>query len=309
MLSETSVTSYLGRLSASRVVPSIPIKGSATSATIGWYLEQHCSIFLNLYLLGVAFSRLKMMTRNFLWSVALTMVSISMEVVAVSDSPDSHLISTPISQGEFERLTKKRQSGNSPRRPEHVRPDESDVEAFVAWTATNLPSSRARVAEELVRWHGSTCQLCGEPVDMTLKGIHPGRWNVDHILPKANGGLNTWGNVQLTHKACNGQKLNLVLPEPPPWLYAQLRRAAISKFECNGIHVQSEIEVLRSRASLRVAVHAMESQLVQWNLENSKDEAFKARVRNYLAMLQGDADDAIALVAQCQAVLVAERAG
>jgi 5-methylcytosine-specific restriction endonuclease McrA len=168
-------------------------------------------------------------------------------------------------------VPKRKLSGNSHRRREYVRPDESDIEGLGLWALEPAPTRSARVAEELERWFGADCHLCGDPIDMTLGGVHPGRWNVDHLVPRASGGLHVWGNLRLAHMACNGAKAHLALPEPPPWLYTMLLRYATSKYENNGIHVVSEIEWYRSEATAFVAMRdsfvksATEGMGEEWN--------------------------------------------
>ena len=51
-----------------------------------------------------------------------------------------------------------------------------------------------------------TCQLCGEPVDRTLKYPDPLSKSRDHIVPLARGGIHAPHNVQLAHLRCNVKK-------------------------------------------------------------------------------------------------------
>jgi predicted nucleic acid-binding Zn ribbon protein len=50
-----------------------------------------------------------------------------------------------------------------------------------------------------------TCHVCNEPVDRSIPrtGSDPGSATLDHIVPAADGGPTTWGNVRLAHRACN----------------------------------------------------------------------------------------------------------
>lgn len=52
-----------------------------------------------------------------------------------------------------------------------------------------------------------TCQLCNEPVDMSLEGtserLAP---SLDHIKPLAKGGEHSYANTQLAHHYCNSVK-------------------------------------------------------------------------------------------------------
>lgn len=57
-----------------------------------------------------------------------------------------------------------------------------------------------------------TCQYCGKYGD-----------TIDHIMPKSRGGLNTWGNMCVACKPCNGAKSDMTPEE------AGLKRPNIPK--------------------------------------------------------------------------------
>lgn len=59
---------------------------------------------------------------------------------------------------------------------------------------------------ELRNRDGDECQLCHEPIDMTLR--HPDLWSptVDHAWPFALGGSHDKSNLQLAHWTCNSRK-------------------------------------------------------------------------------------------------------
>jgi 5-methylcytosine-specific restriction endonuclease McrA len=58
------------------------------------------------------------------------------------------------------------------------------------------------------------CQICGRKVDVNDKWVNEcGRWcfgrlypTIDHIIALANGGTDTYDNVQLACKHCNSKK-------------------------------------------------------------------------------------------------------
>lgn len=53
----------------------------------------------------------------------------------------------------------------------------------------------------------NTCGICGQPVNMQLKGPNPLAPCVDHIIPIAKGGHpSDMDNLQLAHWSCNRQK-------------------------------------------------------------------------------------------------------
>jgi 5-methylcytosine-specific restriction endonuclease McrA len=175
------------------------------------------------------------------------------EPLALTDEQVARLHSVALTPEEFARIKKKAPSGKSARRREYVRPDPSDTLAYAEWAASTPPTNVSRVAEELVRWYGAVCHLCDEAIDMNLRGHHPGRWNVDHVTPRSRGGAQVWGNLMLAHRGCNTEKGDLALPEPPAWLYAQLRRAAIERFEDFGLPERNVLERARYDAVVTIA--------------------------------------------------------
>ncbi len=51
-----------------------------------------------------------------------------------------------------------------------------------------------------------TCQLCGDPVDKSIKWPDTQCASLDHIIPLANGGDHSYENTQLAHFLCNSLK-------------------------------------------------------------------------------------------------------
>lgn len=60
------------------------------------------------------------------------------------------------------------------------------------------------------------CQLCGLPIDRTLKAPHPMSASVDHIFPLARGGTHEQSNLQWTHLVENIQK-GATVPDSAPF--------------------------------------------------------------------------------------------
>lgn len=65
-------------------------------------------------------------------------------------------------------------------------------------------SKRGRL--EIYERDGRTCQLCGEPVDLTLPWTD--RWSatLDHIVPYSLGGSDDESNLRLAHRSCNSRR-------------------------------------------------------------------------------------------------------
>lgn len=50
---------------------------------------------------------------------------------------------------------------------------------------------------------GWVCHLCDEPVDPSLQHPHPRSATFDHLIPIADGGVDSPSNVKLAHRDCN----------------------------------------------------------------------------------------------------------
>jgi len=92
------------------------------------------------------------------------------------------------------------QTSTIPKRPA------DDSPYLQLWNEKTLPSSLPAIRNHLAATYGVTCRLCLTDVDMTLPGTHLAGPQVDHITPRCDGGVDTWGNVQLVHAACNNVK-------------------------------------------------------------------------------------------------------
>ncbi|ELS32926.1 MULTISPECIES: HNH endonuclease [Pseudanabaena] len=74
--------------------------------------------------------------------------------------------------------------------PEHIRLTLTKSERF--W---RVPPVARR---EVLRRDNHTCQYCGSNKKLTI----------DHVIPRAKGGLNTWENVVIACESCNHRKGN-----------------------------------------------------------------------------------------------------
>lgn len=64
--------------------------------------------------------------------------------------------------------------------------------------------------EEIAKRDNYTCQICNEPVDMSLPRTSRFGATLDHIMPISKGGTDTLENLQLSHWVCNNRKSDKV---------------------------------------------------------------------------------------------------
>lgn len=64
--------------------------------------------------------------------------------------------------------------------------------------------------EEIAKRDDYTCQICHEPVDMSLPRTSRFGATLDHIQPLSKGGSDTLENLQLSHWVCNNRKADKV---------------------------------------------------------------------------------------------------
>ena len=58
-----------------------------------------------------------------------------------------------------------------------------------------------------VRMRGDPCAICGKPIDYTLPSGDPMSFELDHIVPVAQGGAEyDISNCQAAHRICNQRK-------------------------------------------------------------------------------------------------------
>jgi hypothetical protein len=73
------------------------------------------------------------------------------------------------------------------------RGDRHELYARVGGGLARLALFRRRIAER----DGWVCGICRKPVDRA------DIWHLDHIVPKSQGGPDTWDNLRLAHARCN----------------------------------------------------------------------------------------------------------
>lgn len=60
----------------------------------------------------------------------------------------------------------------------------------------------------------TTCDYCGNPVDVTLDGRLPDGPTLDHITPRSEGGTHDVANLRVMHRRCNLKRGTKRLEDP-----------------------------------------------------------------------------------------------
>ena len=60
-----------------------------------------------------------------------------------------------------------------------------------------------RLANQVLGRYGSTCWLCGKPIDLTASRRSPLGLTVDHVVPRSKGGTDDITNLRPAHHHCN----------------------------------------------------------------------------------------------------------
>ena len=77
------------------------------------------------------------------------------------------------------------------------------------WNAAGRPTWKARI------YYGNKgiCQLCFQPIDLTLDYPNPMSFSIDHIVPVSLGGTHKLKNLQSAHLLCNSKRGNKPIGE------------------------------------------------------------------------------------------------
>lgn len=62
---------------------------------------------------------------------------------------------------------------------------------------------RITLEKKLLERQSGKCFICGDPIDLVL---HHGQLDIDHIIPRVDGGQDEENNFALTHSSCNRSK-------------------------------------------------------------------------------------------------------
>ena len=73
-----------------------------------------------------------------------------------------------------------------------------------------VESDGADVIDERIVYEkdGGICGICGQHIDLSVRYPHPMSLSLDHIVPISKGGTHKYGNVRVTHLACNCRRGN-----------------------------------------------------------------------------------------------------
>lgn len=86
------------------------------------------------------------------------------------------------------------------------------VVAWHLWELHHCPVKRYRslitcdLRRALGERDGWQCGLCREAIDPELHHPDPRSASIDHVLPRALGGLDVESNLQIAHLVCNERK-------------------------------------------------------------------------------------------------------
>lgn len=66
----------------------------------------------------------------------------------------------------------------------------------------------ARAHRDVLDAYGSTCWLCGGPIDLDAEWWRDAAMSVDHVLPRSLGGPDDLANLRPAHRTCNVRRSN-----------------------------------------------------------------------------------------------------
>lgn len=71
--------------------------------------------------------------------------------------------------------------------------------ASYGWGGRQVASLRNQV----ISTYGTTCHICGRPIDLRISRTEPGGYTLDHVIPKSMGGPHVLANLRPAHRRCN----------------------------------------------------------------------------------------------------------
>ncbi|BAS16670.1 HNH nucleases [Arthrobacter sp. Hiyo8] len=146
--------------------------------------------------------------------------------------------------------------------------------------------TRRTAVTDLYYFDKGICWLCQGPVDLELRGLDPRSSEIDHVIPVSTGGLDVWGNVSLSHRACNILKSDRAADQFTPAEY----RANLERMVFRSTHPDLWLHMIicRRETELKeVSRELLGTRLEQKRLEEARLRADKPRLRS----LQDQIDD------------------
>jgi hypothetical protein len=92
---------------------------------------------------------------------------------------------------------------------EQMKRETARIRGKSQWNAAQRPTWKARI------YYGNKgiCQLCFQPIDLTLDYPNPMSFSIDHIVPVSLGGTHKLKNLQSAHLLCNSKRGNKPIGE------------------------------------------------------------------------------------------------
>nr|DAW83784.1 MAG TPA: HNH nuclease [Caudoviricetes sp.] len=72
----------------------------------------------------------------------------------------------------------------------------------------------ANLRNQVISTYGTTCHICGRPIDLSISRTEPGGYTLDHVIPKSLGGQHTLANLRPAHRRCNMARQNKPISRP-----------------------------------------------------------------------------------------------
>ncbi|MBT8159128.1 MULTISPECIES: HNH endonuclease [Arthrobacter] len=131
------------------------------------------------------------------------------------------------------------------------------------------------------------CWLCQGLVDLEVRGLDPRSPEIDHVIPISAGGLDVWGNVNLSHRACNILKSDGAADQFAPSEY----RANLERMVFRNTHPDLWLHMLICRRETELKDVNRELRGIRREQKGLKDtagrRADKPRLRSFQDQIDG----------------------
>ncbi|MFK4299557.1 hypothetical protein ABH924_004741 [Arthrobacter sp. GAS37] len=146
--------------------------------------------------------------------------------------------------------------------------------------------TRRTAVVDLYYFDKGICWLCQGPVDLEIRDLDPRSPEIDHVIPVSAGGQDVWGNVRLSHRACNILKSDRAADQCSPAEY----RRNLERMVFRRNHPDLWLHMLISRRETELKEISRElrwARREQKRLEDAGRRADKSKFRS----LQDQIDD------------------